>query len=68
MDPLAQPKHQKMDMKSGTCNIMSLYRTASLKAVMRELENHKVDAAGVQEARWKKGGTEWAEDYIFFYE
>jgi hypothetical protein len=22
---------------------------------------------GVQEVRWDKGGTEWAEDYTFFY-
>jgi hypothetical protein len=22
---------------------------------------------GVQEVEWEKGGTEWAEDYTFFY-
>jgi hypothetical protein len=22
---------------------------------------------GVEEVRWDKGGTEWAEDYTFFY-
>jgi hypothetical protein len=26
MDSLAQPKHQKMDMRSGTWNVKSLYR------------------------------------------
>jgi hypothetical protein len=31
------------------------------------LERYKLDLVGVQEVRWEKGGTEWAEDYTFFY-
>jgi hypothetical protein len=27
----------------------------------------KLDIVGVQEVRWDKGGTEWAEDCTFFY-
>jgi hypothetical protein len=33
--------------------------------VGRELEKRKLDLVGVQ-VRWKKGGTEQAEDYTFF--
>jgi hypothetical protein len=39
-----------------------------LKTVARELEKYKLDLVGVQEVRWEKGGTEWAENYTFFYE
>jgi exonuclease III len=56
-----------MDMRFGTWNIRSLYRSGSLKTVARELGKYKIDLVGVQEVRWDKGGTEWAEDYTFFY-
>jgi hypothetical protein len=67
MDSLVkQPKHEKMDMRFGTC-VRSLYRIGSLTTVVRELGKYKLDLVGVQEVRWDKGGTEWAEDYTFFY-
>jgi hypothetical protein len=56
-----------MDMRFGNCNIRSLYRIGSLKRVVRELGKCKLDLVGVQEVRWEKGGTERAEDYIYFY-
>jgi hypothetical protein len=34
---------------------------------VRELGKYKLDLVGVQEVRWEKSGTEWAEDYTFFY-
>jgi hypothetical protein len=46
----------------------SFYRTGSLKTVVRKLGKYKLDLFGVQEVTWEKGGTEWAEAYIFFYE
>jgi exonuclease III len=57
-----------MDMKFGTWNVRSLYRSGSFKTVARELGKYKLDLGGVQEVRWDKGGTERAEDYTFFYE
>jgi exonuclease III len=51
----------------GTWNVRSLYRSGSFKTVARELGKFKLDIVGVQEVRWDKGGTEWAEDYTFFY-
>jgi hypothetical protein len=56
-----------MDMRFGTWNVRSFYRIGSLKTVVRELGKCKLDLVGVQKARWERGGTEWAGDYIFFY-
>jgi hypothetical protein len=36
------------------------------KMLARELGMYKLHVVGVQEVRWEKGGTEWAEDYTFF--
>jgi hypothetical protein len=66
-DYLAQPKHRRMDMRFGTWNVRSLYRSGSFKTVARELVKYKWDLLSVQEVRWDKGGTERAEDYTFFY-
>jgi hypothetical protein len=35
--------------------------------VWRELARYKLDLVGVQEVRWKGGGTEPAGEYTFFY-
>jgi exonuclease III len=56
-----------MDMRFGTWNVRSLYRSGSFKTVARELGKYKLDSVGVQEVRWDKCGTERAEDYTFFY-
>jgi hypothetical protein len=52
-------------MRFGTRKVRSVYRTGTMKTVARELG--KLDLVGVQKVRWEKGGTERAEDYIFFY-
>jgi hypothetical protein len=57
-----------MDMRFGTWNVRSLHRSGALKTAVRELWKYKLDSVGVQDVRWEKSGTEWAEDYIFFYE
>jgi exonuclease III len=56
-----------MDMRFGTWNVRSLYRSGSLNTVARELGKYKLELVGVQEVRWDKGSTERAEDYKFFY-
>jgi hypothetical protein len=56
-----------MDMIFGTWNVRRLYSLGSLTTVARELGQYKLDLVGVQEVRREKGGTERAEDYIFFY-
>jgi exonuclease III len=56
-----------MDVRFGSWNVRSLYRTGSLKTVARELGKYKLDLLDVQEVRRDKGGTERAEYYTFFY-
>ena len=54
-------------MRFGTWNIKSLYRAASLTAVVLELARCKLDLVGVQEVRREKGSTVRAGDYSFLY-
>jgi exonuclease III len=56
-----------MDMRFGTWNIRSIYRAGSLRAVVEEISNYKLDLVEVQEVRWGGGGTEPAGNYTFFY-
>jgi hypothetical protein len=42
----------------GLWNVRILYRAGSLMTVSRELAGYKLDLVGVQEVRWKGGGTE----------
>jgi exonuclease III len=49
-----------MDMRFGTWNVRSLYRSGSFKTVAGELGKYNLDLVGVQEVRWDKGGTEGA--------
>jgi hypothetical protein len=66
-DFLKQPKQWKMDMRFGTMNVRSLYRSGPLKTASRELTKYKLDLVGVQ-VRWDKGGTEPSDDCTFLYE
>jgi hypothetical protein len=56
-----------MDMRFGRWNVRSLYRVGSLTTVLRQLARYKLDSVGVQEVRWKGGGTKPAGEYTFFY-
>ena len=56
-------------MRFGTWNVRSLHGAGSVTAAAaaaRELARYKLDLAGVEEARWDKGETVRAGDYIFF--
>jgi hypothetical protein len=66
-DPLVRPKQWKRDIRFGTWNVRSLYRSGSLMTVVGELARYKLDLVGVQEVRWDKGGTMQAGDYTLFY-
>jgi len=55
---LIRPKQWKRDLRFGTWNTRSLYRSGSLTAATeRELAKYNLDLVGVQEARWEKGST-----------
>jgi len=55
------------EMKLGTWNVRSFYRSGSLKAAARELARYKLKVGGVQEVRWDKEGTVRVGNYNFFY-
>jgi hypothetical protein len=44
-----------------------MYRSRSLTAVARKLTRYKLDLVGVEEVRWKKGGTLSQEIAHFFW-
>jgi hypothetical protein len=55
-----------MDMRFGTQNITSLYRTGPLITVLEEQSKYKLDLVRVQEVRWDRRGTKPAGKHIFF--
>jgi exonuclease III len=60
-------EHEIKNMRFGTWNVRSLFRSGSLMTVAMELARYKLDLVGVQEVRWVKEGTVRAGDYTFFY-
>ena len=65
-DPLVHRKQWKRDMRFGTWNVRSLYRSGSLSTAARELARYKLVLVCVQEIRCDKGGTAREGDYIVF--
>jgi hypothetical protein len=65
--PLVYPKQCKRDMRFGTWDVRSLYRSGSLTSVARELARYTLDLVGVQEDRWDKWGSVRTGDYIFLF-
>jgi len=51
-----------MDMRFGTWNVRSPYRTGSLKAVAK----FNLYLVAVQEIRWDEGGSQPADKYTLF--
>ena len=60
------PTYLKRDMKFGTWNISSLYRSGSLTTAARELARYKLDLAGVQEVWLDTGSRVTVGNYNFF--
>jgi hypothetical protein len=52
-----QPERQNKDMRLGSWNVSSLYKTGSLMTVLKELSEYKLDLVGVQVSwlgRWQR--------------
>jgi hypothetical protein len=60
---LERPKQRKTNMRFGSWNVRSLFRSGSPRTGARELLKHKLYLVRVQEIRWHKGGPEMA-DYM----
>jgi hypothetical protein len=56
-----------MDMRFGTWNVRSLYRTGLIRTVAEEISKYKLALLGVKEVRWDRGGTKPAGEYAFFH-
>jgi hypothetical protein len=57
-----------MDMRFGTWNVRSLYRSGSLMTIEKEISKYKLHLVGLQEVRWDRSGTKPAGKYIFSME
>jgi hypothetical protein len=44
-----------------------MYRAGSLRAVVEELSEYKLNLMAVEEVRWDGGGTKLASEYTFSY-
>jgi hypothetical protein len=55
-----------MEIRFGTWNIRSLYRSGSLVLISKQQSNYRLDLVGMQEVRWEGSGTEPAGECTFF--
>ena len=65
-DRLVRHKLWKRDMRFGTWNVRSLYRTGSLTPAAIELARYKLDIVRVQEVRRDKESTVRAGGFFFY--
>jgi hypothetical protein len=65
-DSLAQPKQWRKDVKFGTWNVRSFCRVGTIKSVVGELEEYKLDLVGIQEVG--RGGISNSRQlYVFLW-
>jgi Endonuclease/Exonuclease/phosphatase family. len=57
-----------MDMRFGTWNVRSLFRTRALGLVTSEIDKCRMDLVGIQEVRWDGSGTLESGNCTLFYE
>ena len=67
-DSLVRPQQMNKDMRFGTWNVTSLYRTGALTLVARELAKYRLDLVGVQEVRLDGNAISPIGDYMLYYE
>src|SRR5664279_5156613 len=54
-------------MKIATWNVLTLAKTGYQEALMRELERHNIDIAGITEARLTESGCNTIEGYTIYH-
>jgi hypothetical protein len=67
-ESLIRTKKWNRDMKFGTWNDGSPYRSGTLSTISRELAKYKLSLVCVQEVRWEKESTVRAGKYFFCIE
>ena len=66
-DPLVRHKEWKSDVRFGTWNVVSLYRSGSITAAAREIARCKLDLVGMKEVKKDKEGTVTLEIIFFLW-
>jgi len=62
------PKNRiKKDLRIGTWNVRSLYKTGALQVAVRETEKYKLDILATQEVRWENQDSIPQSKYTFYY-
>jgi len=67
LSEIQQPVKQFKDLRIGSWNVLSLYRSKSLQMLFDKLEKYYVDITCVQKMRWIGSGTIEKKNWIIFY-
>ena len=66
-DSLERPQQTNKDIRIGTWNVTSLYRTGAVALVTQELAKYRLDLVGVQEVRLDRNGISPIGDYMLYH-
>ena len=64
---MVRPQQTNKDMRIGTWNVTSMYRTGAVTLVARELAEYRLDLVGVQEVRLDGNGISPIGNYMLYY-
>ena len=67
LSEIRQTMKRFKDLRIGSWNILSLYRSKSLQILLDQLEKYYVDITCVQEMRWIGSGTTEKKNWIILY-
>ena len=57
----------KKDLRIGTWNVQTLYKTGALQVAVRETEKYELDILAIQEVRWEGQDSIRQGKYTFYY-
>ena len=64
---LVRPQQTNKDMRIGTWNVKSLYKTGAVTLVAHELTKYRLDLVRVQEVRLDGNGISPIGDYMLYH-
>ena len=67
LSEIRQTMKRFKDLRTGSWNVLSLYRSKSLQMLLDQLEKYYVDITCVQEMRWIGSGTIEKKNWIIFH-
>ena len=57
----------KKNLRIGTWNVQTLYKTGALQVTVRETEKYELDILAIQEVRWEGQDSIHQGKYTFYY-